>query len=95
VNVEKTIEAAREVIALPEPPEEKCYSDEEHTSGNRKIGKNCSFCPFKFDCWKDANNGQGLRVFDYAGGPVYMTHVEKVPAKVPENFSHVFLEEEE
>ena len=45
----------------------------EGKSGNRRLGSFCSFCDFKHTCWP------GLRKFDYAKGPVYMTKVIKEP----------------
>lgn len=75
----------REVLNSPEEPE-RCYEDVEYgAGGNRALGTNCSYCPFKQHCWRDANNGVGLRVFSYASGPVFFTHVEKEP-KVMESF---------
>lgn len=72
---------SKEVISLPEAPEEKCYepvSDGE--SGNKVLDKNCSWCVYKFRCWqKDANNGEGLRAFRYANGVKYFTDVVKAP----------------
>ena len=72
---------AKEVIALPEPPPEKCFEPiPEGTSGNMTLNKNCSFCVFKFRCWqKDANDGVGLRAFRYANGVKYFTDVVKAP----------------
>jgi hypothetical protein len=60
------------------PP--RCYPDEEDgKSGNRKLGLNCSYCAHKFDCWSDANNGQGLRTFLYSGKPRFLTQVVRQP----------------
>lgn len=42
-------------------------------SGNLKLGTECSYCPFKHDCWP------GLRVFLYASGPRFLTHVARQP----------------
>jgi len=72
---------AKETIALPEPPPEKCFEPvPEGTSGNMTLNKNCSFCVFKFRCWqKDANNGDGLRAFRYANGVKYFTNIVKAP----------------
>lgn len=73
------IDALRSVVNQPEPPE-RCYpSEPEGKSGNRKLGLNCSYCKFKDECWKDANNGQGLRKFFYSRGPVWLTDVKKEP----------------
>ena len=78
-NIEERIDHLKEVVKSDEPPE-RCYEDVEHgKSGNRKLGVNCSYCPFKFTCWADANDGAGLRTFIYSGGPVHMTQVEKQP----------------
>lgn len=73
------IERLRDVISLPEPPE-RCYPDvPEGKSGNRKLGLNCSYCSHRDECWKDSNNGQGLRKFFYSRGPVWLTEVKKEP----------------
>ena len=53
------------------------------SSGNRKLDVGCSYCAYKVDCWKDSNNGTGLRKFIYANGPRYLTQVAKKP-DVPE-----------
>lgn len=75
----KRIEHLKEVISSEEKPP-KCYMPEpEGKSGNMKLGVNCSYCPFKDDCWKDANGGKGLRKFIYYNGPVWLTHVEREP----------------
>jgi len=77
------IKELRSVLASTTPPP-RCYPDqEEGKSGNRKLGIGCSYCPFKEECWKDSNNGQGLRKFYYSRGPVWLTQVKKEP-NVPE-----------
>jgi len=69
----------RKVLASKEPPP-RCYDDvAEGKSGNRKLGVACSYCRFKFECYKDSNEGKGLRVFKYAKGPVFLTKVVKLP----------------
>jgi hypothetical protein len=55
----------------------------EGKSGNMKLCTECSYCPYKWDCWKDANDGKGLRAFAYSTGPVFLGTVAKEP-KVPE-----------
>lgn len=85
VNSRERIKWIKSVLESPEEPE-RCHEDVEHgAGGNRALGTNCSYCPFKHHCWRDANNGVGLRTFLYASGPVFMTHVEKEP-KVFESF---------
>jgi hypothetical protein len=69
----------REIIGDSEPPE-RCYEPvPEGKSGNKKLGVGCSYCPFKDECWKDANGGQGLRKYFYSRGPVWLTEVKKEP----------------
>jgi len=69
----------RDVVNNPEPPS-RCYEAvPEGKSGNMKLAVGCSYCPFKEDCWSDANNGQGLRKFFYSRGPVWLTDVKREP----------------
>jgi hypothetical protein len=69
----------KEVLASDEVPE-RCYTPvADGKSGNLKLGVNCSYCPFKYKCWEDANNGHGLRKFLYYNGPVFLTHVANEP----------------
>lgn len=73
------IEQLRGVLASETPPN-RCYEDvPEGKSGNKKLGIGCSYCKYKDECWKDANNGQGLRKFIYSRGPVWLTQVKKEP----------------
>ena len=84
LRIPERIAHLKVVVDSPTPPE-RCYEDEEFgKSGNRALGVNCSYCPFKFDCWKDSNDGVGLRTFLYSKGPVYMTKVEKEPKDIHE-----------
>lgn len=46
-------------------------------SGNMKLPAACSYCDYKWNCWK------GLRGFAYSNGPTYLTKVINLP-KVPE-----------
>ena len=47
--------------------------------GNEKINKNCGYCEFKKECYKDSNDGKGLRVFNYAKGPLFLATVKSEP----------------
>ena len=61
-------------------PPNKCYSDvKEGASGNKRLGTSCLYCNHKRECWKDANDGHGLRVFNYARGYRYLTKVIREP----------------
>lgn len=51
-------------------------------SGNKKLGVACSYCPFKYVCWRNANGGRGLRTFAYSYGPVFLGTVVNEPRVV-------------
>jgi len=77
------IKYLKEVVKSKTPPP-KCYPDvPDGKSGNYKLGVNCFYCSYKKTCWADANNGNGLRTFEYKKGNVYLTRVSRVP-DVPE-----------
>jgi hypothetical protein len=84
INAPERIELLKETLPLDTPPD-KCYEDVEDAVGNRRLASGCRFCDFKVECWKDANDGAGLRKYNYARGPEYFTHVEKAP-RVEEDF---------
>ena len=77
--VEERIEYLKEELSKDHLPD-RCYDTEnEGSSGNQKLNVNCSYCPFKFDCWSDSNNGAGLRTFLYSTGPKHFTKIVKEP----------------
>lgn len=83
VNAPARAQEVKEVVESPTPPVEKCYPDQPMgKSGNRTLHNNCTYCPFKLDCWKDANNGTGLRGYQYSNGIKYLTQVGNEP-RVP------------
>ena len=43
------------------------------------LPRDCFYCPFKFECHKDANDGNGLRTFKYARSLTYLTKVVREP----------------
>ena len=78
-NVEQKIKEVKDALSVDEPPV-RCYTPvADGKSGNMKLPKNCVFCPYKFDCHADANDFEGLRVFKYSSGPVYLTDVVNTP----------------
>lgn len=80
IDSHSRIDRQREVIAMSSPPEEKCYPSEPYgKSGNMTLNANCGYCQYKYRCWAEANQGQGLRAFKYANGPVYFTEVNNLP----------------
>lgn len=75
----KRITHLRDVIRKDTPPP-RCYAPvPEGKSGNLKLSVGCSYCPFKDECWADANGGKGLRKFFYSRGPVWLVEVKKEP----------------
>ena len=78
-NINEKIKDVRNSLALDTPPD-FCYNPvPEGTSGNMKLARGCTWCPHKKECYKEANEGKGLRAFDYAKGVVYLTNVSKEP----------------
>lgn len=82
-SVKKKLTTLTNVIESEELPERGFDDEPERKSGNRKLGIACSYCPYKFECWSDTNNGEGLKGFAYSRGPVWLTKVVSTP-KVPE-----------
>ena len=79
INASDRVKYIKDMVNQNNPPA-KCYSDvPDGKSGNRKLDVGCIYCDYKRDCWKDSNGGQGLRVFDYATNPRYLTQVSKMP----------------
>lgn len=78
-NVSRRISELKEVMGVDTAPE-LCYNPvPDGKSGNMMLHRQCTYCEFKNECFKDVNEGQGLRVFQYANGKRYLTHVEKEP----------------
>ena len=78
-DVPGRIKTIREVKKAKEPPE-RCYSlVPEGKSGNLKIPIGCSNCSYKYRCYSDANNGEGLKTYSYSKGLVHLAVVKKEP----------------
>lgn len=79
INIGSRIDSLLSSLSSDTPPD-RCYAPTpDGKSGNMKLNKGCTYCAYKFDCYSDSNDGKGLRVFDYAKGPVYMTEVKSLP----------------
>ena len=79
INASKRVKELKKIVASKEMPE-LCHPDIPiGTSGNRILDKGCVFCNYKDICWKDSNNGKGLRVFQYSHGYKYFTKIAKLP----------------
>ena len=78
-NIKDKIDKVKQIIKSDSPPD-YCFNEvPEGKSGNMKLPKECTFCPYKFKCRSDSNDGAGLRVFTYAKGLTYLTKVVKEP----------------
>lgn len=76
------IKSVREAIQSDiEPP--RCYSDQPVSktdkSDNRILAVGCSYCNHKQYCWRDSNDGKGLRQYVYSTGVKFFTKVVKEP----------------
>ena len=79
IDAAARIDHMKEVVASDEAPE-RCYAPlEDGKSGNLKLCVACSYCAFKTECWRDANDGEGLYTYLYSTGPRYLTTVVREP----------------
>jgi len=79
INAKERIDYLKGAMDKTNPPD-RCYDDvPDGASGNRKLAFGCFYCEHKRTCWSDANEGKGLRVFNYANGNRYLTQVKKAP----------------
>jgi len=78
-NIKKRITDIKKQVKLATPPE-LCYNPiPDGKAGNMKLPRECTYCRHKFECHKDSNDGQGLRVFKYSDGLRYFTQTPNVP----------------
>lgn len=70
---EHVIKKKREMLDSPSVPERGYEDVADGSSGNRKLGVACSYCPFKHSCYP------GLRTFLYSNGPRFLTVVKREP----------------
>ena len=88
INASERIQHLKKIIKSKKMPE-RCYSSLPFgKKGNRILDKNCVFCDYKQECWKGANDGEGLRAFKYAQ---YLRFFTKVVVKP--DVEEVFLDE--
>jgi len=79
INAKERIQRIKKVVKSDVPPD-KCYEAiPDGKSGNYRLDTGCVYCNYKYDCWSDANDGKGLRIYKYSTGQRYFTHVEKEP----------------
>lgn len=77
-NVKSLIKNLRTALEKDTPPE-KCYEFKTEKNGNKTLATGCMFCPHKWECHADANDGKGLRVFKYSNKNVMLAEVVKQP----------------
>ena len=78
-NIDTTINSLKSNLELDTPPE-LCYNPlPDGKKGNMRLPKGCSWCKYKHECHKDANDGAGLRTFKYSTGYAYLTKVVAEP----------------
>jgi len=71
-DVKERVRHLKKLVEGPTPS--ICYEDVlDGKSGNRQLASGCRWCAFKSECWPN------LKVYDYANGPRFLTHVEKEP----------------
>ncbi len=87
-NVPNLIKTLQDTLKSKTPPE-KCYQLSETKGGNKSLPIGCQFCAHKWECYKDANDGKGLRVFKYSNRYVYLAAVSRQPnvEEITKNFS--------
>jgi PD-(D/E)XK nuclease superfamily len=76
-NLDKTARGIVKILEKDTPPDRE-FTARPHSHGS-VLDVNCSYCPYKFECWKEANEGAGIRTFVYSTGPVFMVAVDKEP----------------
>lgn len=78
-NIDTKITTLLDELKLDTPPD-LCYTPiPDGKKGNMQLPKGCTWCKYKHECHKDANDGEGLRTFKYSTGYKYLTHVEAEP----------------
>ena len=77
-NVKSLIKNLRTTLEQDTPPE-KCYEFKTEKNGNKTLATGCMFCPHKWECHSDTNDGKGLRVFKYSNKNVMLADVVKQP----------------
>lgn len=79
VDIRGHIKRQKDVSSATKVPQRCFEAVPEGKSGNMALSTPCGYCPFKLHCWRDANNGEGLRAFSYSNGPKFLTKVSKLP----------------
>ena len=79
INAQKRVDYLKGMVTDSNIPD-RCYADvPDGKSGNYKLAVGCIYCGHKRECWGQANQGHGLRVFQYAKGKRFLTRIGKEP----------------
>ena len=79
INAKQRVAFLKGMVTSSRIPD-RCYDTvPDGKSGNHKLAVGCVYCGHKRECWEDVNQGQGLRVFQYAKGKRFLTQVGKEP----------------
>jgi hypothetical protein len=83
INAKTRIKYLKKMVDNSDIPD-RCYASiPDGKSGNLKLSVGCIYCGHKKECWADANQGQGIRVFQYANGKRFLVQINREP-EVPE-----------
>ena len=87
-NVPNLIKTLQDTLKSKTPPD-RCYQLSETKGGNKSLPIGCQYCSHKWECYKDANDGKGLRVFKYSNRYVYLAEVNRQPnvEEITKNFT--------
>ena len=87
-NVPNLIKTLQDTLKSKTPPD-RCYQLSETKGGNKSLPIGCQYCSHKWECYKDANDGKGLRVFKYSNRYVYLAEVSRQPnvEEITQNFT--------
>jgi len=87
-NVPTLIKTLQDTLKRNSPPD-RCYQLSETKGGNKSLPIGCQFCAHKWECYQDANDGKGLRVFKYSNRYVYLAQVNRQPnvEEITKNFT--------
>lgn len=77
-DVDKLLDKAVDTIESRSEPKSRLLPTIE-SNGNASLSTECNYCPYKRECWKDANGGKGLRTFAYSTGHKHLVHVAALP----------------
>lgn len=90
-SLEQRVDDVRAMLSNDEPPRRPYSPVPDGRSGNAVIPNvPCGYCGQKKECWKDSNDGAGLRTYSYAGGPRHFTRVVRDPLVPARNHSDPF-----